>query len=169
MSTPGWKVSDMLLGKTIEQLLMAPERMNQLGQSENYVLLWICLVVKVKPTAVKNRRIQERSEGERRLQSICLTKFPESFSLASILDEWCMPPGRTLSWSHWPETAQKLKPFISDWDLNPCAGTHTQPKSMVSGPNEAQVLDVSSQKEFSERQSDRWEVGLFRIREKHPP
>ena len=29
------------------------------------------------------------------------------------------------------------------------------PQFLVSGPNEAQVLDVSSQKEFSERQSDR--------------
>ena len=37
------------------------------------------------------------------------------------------------------------------------AGTGTQPKPMylVSGPNEAQVLDVSYKKEFSERQSDR--------------
>ena len=33
---------------------------------------------------------------------------------------------------------------------------------LVLGPNEAQVLDVSSQKEFSERQNDRLEVDLFR-------
>ena len=33
---------------------------------------------------------------------------------------------------------------------------------LVSGLNEAQVLDISSQKEFIERQSDRYEVGLFR-------
>ena len=33
---------------------------------------------------------------------------------------------------------------------------------MVSGLNEAQVLDVSSQKEFSERQSDRQEVDFLR-------
>ena len=38
---------------------------------------------------------------------------------------------------------------------------------MVSGLNEAQVLDVSSQREFSERQSDRSEVDL--VREKHTP
>ena len=38
---------------------------------------------------------------------------------------------------------------------------------MVSGLNEAQVLDVSSQKLFNERQSDRQEVDLFR--EKHTP
>ena len=57
-----------------------------------------------------------------------------------------------------------MKPFTSDWDLNPCAETQTKPKShslpteitdLVSGPNEAQVLDVSSQKEFNERKSDR--------------
>ena len=58
---------------------------------------------------------------------------------------------------------QVLKPFTSNWALNPCARTGTQPKpglpteitDLVSGPNEAQALDVSSQKEFSERQSDR--------------
>ena len=33
---------------------------------------------------------------------------------------------------------------------------------LVSGPNEAQALDVSSQKEFSERQSGREEVDLFK-------
>ena len=51
-----------------------------------------------------------------------------------------------------------------DWDLNPCdwdsnpAKTHgllTEITHLISGLNEAQVLDVSSQKEFSERQSDR--------------
>jgi len=31
MSTPGGKVSNMLLGKSEEQLLIAPERMKQLG------------------------------------------------------------------------------------------------------------------------------------------
>ena len=57
-----------------------------------------------------------------------------------------------------------MKPFISDWDLNPCgqdlnlAKTHSLPTEitdLVSEPNEAQVLDVSSQKEFSERQRER--------------
>ena len=56
------------------------------------------------------------------------------------------------------------KPCTSDWDLNPRGGdsnwakTHSLPTEithLVSGLNEAQVLDVSSQKEFSERQSDR--------------
>ena len=67
-----------------------------------------------------------------------------------------------------------LKLFTTDWDLNPCAGNRTQqkpclgleptwlglkpsrnPQYLASGPNEAQVLNVSSQKEFSERPSDR--------------
>ena len=41
------------------------------------------------------------------------------------------------------------------WDSNP-AKTHGLPTEIIDlvlGPNEAQVLDVSSQKEFSERQS----------------
>ena len=57
-----------------------------------------------------------------------------------------------------------MKPCTADWDLNPrgwdsnLAKTHSLPTEithLVSGLNEAQVLDVSSQKEFSERQSDR--------------
>ena len=42
------------------------------------------------------------------------------------------------------------------WDSNP-AKTHGLPTEithLVSGLNEAQVLDISSQKAFSERQSD---------------
>ena len=39
------------------------------------------------------------------------------------------------------------------------------PQYLVLGPNEAQVLDASLQKEFSESQSDRQEVDLFRFRE----
>ena len=51
-----------------------------------------------------------------------------------------------------------------DWDLNPHsqdsnpAKTYNLPTEithLVSGLNEAQVPDVSSQKEFSERRSDR--------------
>ena len=62
------------------------------------------------------------------------------------------------------EVQEMLKPFTPDWDLNPRAGTQTHvlglkpsqnPWYLVSGPNEAQVLDVSLQKEVSERQSDR--------------
>ena len=35
MSSLGWKVFNMLLGKSREQLLIAPVRMKQLGQSGN--------------------------------------------------------------------------------------------------------------------------------------
>ena len=41
----------MLLGKSREQLLIAPERMKRLGQSGNDTRLWMCLVVKVKSDA----------------------------------------------------------------------------------------------------------------------
>ena len=44
----------MLLEKSEEQLLIAPERMKPLGQSRNNVQLWMCLVVKVESEAVKN-------------------------------------------------------------------------------------------------------------------
>ena len=49
MRPPGWKVSNMLLGKTRGHLLIAPEL---LGQSRNDTQFW--LVVKVKSDAVKN-------------------------------------------------------------------------------------------------------------------
>ena len=51
---PGQKVSNMLLGKSREQLLKAPEIMKQLGQSRNSVQLWMCLMMKVKSDAAKN-------------------------------------------------------------------------------------------------------------------
>ena len=51
---PGQEVSNMVLGKSKGQLLIAPERMKQFGQSRNNAQLWICLVVKVKSDAVKN-------------------------------------------------------------------------------------------------------------------
>ena len=41
-------------------------------------------------------------------------------------------------------------------------GLPTQFTDLVSGPSEAQVLDVSLQREVSERRSDRKEVDLFR-------
>ena len=50
----GQKVSNMLLGKSGGQLLIAPERMKRLGQSGNVDQLWMCLVVKVKFNAVNN-------------------------------------------------------------------------------------------------------------------
>ena len=54
MSPPGLKVSNMLLGKSEEELLVAPERMKWLDQNENSAQLWICLVMKVKSNAAKN-------------------------------------------------------------------------------------------------------------------
>ena len=49
-----WKVSNVILGKSKGQLLIAPERMKQLGQSRNDTQLWTCLVVKVKSDAIQN-------------------------------------------------------------------------------------------------------------------
>ena len=43
----------MLLKKSGGQLLIAPERMKQLGQCRNDTKLWMCLLVKVKSDAVK--------------------------------------------------------------------------------------------------------------------
>ena len=57
--TPGQKVSNMLLGKSIEKLLIAPERMKQLGQSRNDAQLRMYLVVKVKFDVVQNNVAQE--------------------------------------------------------------------------------------------------------------
>ena len=51
---PGQKVSNMLLGKSGGQLLIAPGIMKQMGQSRNNAHLLMCLVVKVKFNAVKN-------------------------------------------------------------------------------------------------------------------
>ena len=56
---PDWKVSHMLLEKSRGQLLIASERMKQLGQSGYDVQLWMCLVVKVKYNAVKNNTAQK--------------------------------------------------------------------------------------------------------------
>ena len=56
---PGQKVSNMLLGKSGGQLLIAPERMKQLRKSRNDTQLWACLVVKVKSNTVKNNIAQE--------------------------------------------------------------------------------------------------------------
>ena len=59
MSPAGQKVSNMLPGKSGGQLLIASERMKQLGQSGNDAQLWIFLVMKVKCDAVKNSIAQE--------------------------------------------------------------------------------------------------------------
>ena len=42
-----------------KQLLITTERMKWLGQSENDAQLWVCLVMKVKSNAIKNRIAQE--------------------------------------------------------------------------------------------------------------
>ena len=47
-------MSIMLLGKDGGQLLIAPERMEWLGESRNDAQFGACLVVKVKFVAVKN-------------------------------------------------------------------------------------------------------------------
>ena len=43
---PGWKTSNILLGKNIGQLLLALKRMKWLVQSRNDAQLWMCLIVK---------------------------------------------------------------------------------------------------------------------------
>ena len=52
--SPSQKVSNMLLGKSREELLIASERMKWLGQSGNDIQLWMCLVMKVKSNSVKS-------------------------------------------------------------------------------------------------------------------
>ena len=49
----------MLLQKGRGQLLTAPERIKQLGQSGNDAQLWMCLVVKTKSDVVKNNIAEE--------------------------------------------------------------------------------------------------------------
>ena len=55
MSPAGWKVSNILLGNSRGQLLIAPERMKWLGQSRTSIQLWMSLVVKVKSKVVKEQ------------------------------------------------------------------------------------------------------------------
>ena len=54
---PGWKVFSILLGKSREQLLIAPEKMKQWGETRNDTQLWMCLVVKLKSSDVKDNII----------------------------------------------------------------------------------------------------------------
>ena len=42
------------MGKSVGQLLIAPERIKLLGESRNGSQLWMCLVMKVKFNAAKN-------------------------------------------------------------------------------------------------------------------
>ena len=59
----------MLLGKCGGQLLIAPKRMKWLGQSGNSAQLSMCLVVIVKPRAVKDKycivawNVRSRNQG----------------------------------------------------------------------------------------------------------
>ena len=55
----GWKVSNMLLGKSEGQLLIAPERMKWMGQSRNDAQLWMRLVVKAKSDAAEDNAAKE--------------------------------------------------------------------------------------------------------------
>ena len=55
----GWKVSNMLLRKSGGQVLVAPVRLKQLGQSWNDAQLWMCLVVKKKKKAERQWRTKE--------------------------------------------------------------------------------------------------------------
>ena len=66
--------------------------------------------------------------------------------------------------SSWPRDRTRISCFGRQiWNHSPQTETWTQTRPtvfqrrshLVSGPNETQILDVSSQKEFSERQSDR--------------
>ena len=59
MRPPGWNISNMLLGKSKGQLIIAPERMKWLGQNGNNTKLWMCLVLKVKSDALGNNAAWE--------------------------------------------------------------------------------------------------------------
>ena len=54
---PPWRSEGVqyVLGKSTEWLLVAPERMKQLGQSWNNPQLWMCLVVKAKVRCYKQQ------------------------------------------------------------------------------------------------------------------
>ena len=56
---PGQKGSNMLLRKSRGQLLIAPERRKQPGQSGNDAQPWMCLLVKVKSDVMKNNTAWE--------------------------------------------------------------------------------------------------------------
>ena len=50
---------NMILRRSREQLLIAPERMKQLDQSRYVTHLWMCLLVKMKSDAVKSNTAYE--------------------------------------------------------------------------------------------------------------
>ena len=59
MTPLGWKLFNIISRKNRGKLLIAPERLKQLGQSRNDTPLWMCLVVKVKSNAIKNNTAYE--------------------------------------------------------------------------------------------------------------
>uniref|UniRef100_A0A8D2L671 Uncharacterized protein n=1 Tax=Varanus komodoensis TaxID=61221 RepID=A0A8D2L671_VARKO len=59
MSPSGQKVSNMLLGKSRGLVLVAPERMKRLGQSQKDTQLLMYLVVKGESDAVKKKGTAE--------------------------------------------------------------------------------------------------------------
>ena len=56
---PGQKWSNMLLGKSKGQLLIAPEIMMRPGQRGNEAQLWMGLVMKVKSNVIKHNTALE--------------------------------------------------------------------------------------------------------------
>ena len=66
------------------------------GQARLWSLTWVIITTKGPGKECRtnelppNGRIQGKSKGERRCQSICPTNYTESFLLESILAEWCM-------------------------------------------------------------------------------
>ena len=79
MNPQSWKVSNMLLGKTGGQVLIAPERMRSLGQSRNDAQLWMHLVVKVNSNVIKNNiaqsEIGENTYAKTRLDTELLSGY----------------------------------------------------------------------------------------------
>ena len=91
-----------------------------------------------------------------------------------MLMRWLLESACVGGGGYWLPVEPLLKPFLSDWDCN-SLGWHLKPAKtlhgtptyfffflifiriihLVPGLTEAQILGVSSQKEFSERQNDK--------------
>ena len=90
-----------------------------------------------------------------------------------------LSPSLTLFTKHWAVHHLSISfcPYVAGTLCYPSSLSHVQLglepsqnlQCLVSGPKEAQVLDVSLQKEVIEIESRRQEVDLFRFREKHSP
>ena len=83
--------------------------------------------------------------------------FLES-NLLEVIRELPYGTALVVQWHHVSETIfLRLGYELMCWDSNPAKtyGLPNKIKDLVSGPNKTQVLDVSSQKEFSERLRDR--------------